>query len=62
MGVELPCSFTGGVLALAGDKLEPSLIGEVEGVTGRRGDGDAGDSGRRKGEARGDPNESGEGL
>lgn len=30
----------------------PALVGEVVGVVCRRGDGDAGDSGRRKGELR----------
>lgn len=39
------------------------LVGEVVGVVGRSAvEGDAGDSGRRKGDARGDPNERGEGL
>lgn len=39
------------------------LVGEVVGVLGRSVvEGDAGDSGRRKGDARGDPNERGEGL
>lgn len=38
-------------------------MGEVVGVVGRSAvEGDAGDSGRRKGDARGDPNERGEGL
>lgn len=40
-----------------------ALVGEVVGVVGRSVvDGDAGDSGRRKGEVRGEPNERGEGL
>lgn len=39
------------------------LVGEVVGVVGRSTvEGDAGDSGRRNGEVRGDPNERGEGL
>ena len=40
------------------------LVGEGFGlgVDCLRGDGDAGDSGRRKGEDRGDPYDSGEGL
>jgi hypothetical protein len=40
-----------------------ALVGEVVGVVEwRRGDGEDGDSGRRKGEARGELNDSGEGL
>lgn len=50
-----------GVKGLAGE-LRGCLVGEV-GVVGRRTvDGDAGDSGRRKGEVLGEPYESGEGL
>lgn len=50
-----------GVKGLAGE-LRGCLVGEV-GVVGRRAvDGDAGDSGRRKGEVLGEPYESGEGL
>lgn len=50
-----------GVKGLAGE-LRGCFVGEV-GVVGRRTvDGDAGDSGRRKGEVLGDPYESGEGL
>lgn len=50
-----------GVKGLVGE-LKGCLVGEV-GVVGRRSvDGDAGDSGRRKGEVLGEPYESGEGL
>lgn len=50
-----------GVCGLVGEL--KGLVGEVVGVVGRSAvDGDAGDSGRRKGEVRGDPNERGEGL
>lgn len=50
-----------GVKGFAGE-LRGCLVGEV-GVVGRRTvDGEAGDSGRRKGEALGEPYESGEGL
>lgn len=50
-----------GVKGLVGE-LKGCLVGEV-GVVGRRTvDGDAGDSGRRKGEVLGEPYESGEGL
>jgi hypothetical protein len=38
------------------------LVGEGVGVVFRIVEGDAGDSGRLKGEVRGEPNESGEGL
>jgi hypothetical protein len=38
------------------------LVGEGFGVDCRRGDGEAGLSGRRKGDARGEPYDSGEGL
>ena len=39
------------------------FVGETLGVLGlRAGDGEAGDSGRLNGEARGEPNERGEGL
>lgn len=39
------------------------LLGEAVGVVElRRGDGDAGDSGRRNGDARGELRESGDGL
>lgn len=39
------------------------FVGERLGVVGRReGEGEAGDSGRLNGEARGEPNERGEGL
>ncbi len=49
-----------GVNGLAGEV--KGLVGDV-GVVGRRTlDGDAGDSGRRKGDVRGEPYESGEGL
>lgn len=57
-------SFVGdaiGVKGFAGE-LRGCLVGEV-GVVGRRTvDGDAGDSGRRKGEVLGEPYDSGEGL
>lgn len=50
-----------GVCGLVGEL--KGLVGEVVGVLDRRAaEGDAGDSGRRKGDARGDPNERGEGL
>lgn len=50
-----------GVCGLVGEL--KGLVGEVVGVVGRSAvEGDAGDSGRRKGEARGDPNDRGEGL
>jgi hypothetical protein len=38
------------------------LLGDGVGVVCLNGDGDIGDSGRRKGEARGDPYDNGEGL
>ena len=38
------------------------LVGEGFGVDCLRGDGEAGDSGLRKGDARGEPKERGEGL
>lgn len=63
--VELSCSFEGlvrGVLAFDGERPDTPFVGEVDGVLGRSGDGEAGDSGRRKGEARGEPKERGEGL
>ena len=51
-----------GVLAFDGDKPGAPFVGEDDGVPGLSGDGEAGDSGRRKGEARGEPKERGEGL
>lgn len=61
-------SFVGDVSGVCGlvEELK-GFVGEVVGVVGRRVlivlvDGDAGDSGRRKGEARGEPKERGEGL
>lgn len=50
-----------GVKGLAGE-LRGCLVGEVGVVGWRTVDGDAGDSGRRKGEVLGEPYESGEGL
>lgn len=47
MGVLASCSLEG-VLGMA-------LVGEVVGVELRRGEGDEGDSGRRKGDVRGEP-------
>lgn len=38
------------------------LLGDGVGVVCLKGDGDMGDSGRRKGDARGEPYESGDGL
>ncbi len=38
------------------------MVGDGVGVVARTVDGEAGDSGRRKGEVRGDPNDRGEGL
>ena len=60
-----PLSLEGderGVIGFDGDNAGAALLGEAEGLLGRRGEGEAGDSGRRKGEARGEPKESGEGL
>lgn len=57
-------SFVGdaiGVKGFAGE-LRDCLVGEVGVVGWRTVDGDAGDSGRRKGEVLGEPYESGEGL
>lgn len=57
-------SLVGDVIGVKGlaEELRGCLVGEV-GVVGRRTvDGDAGDSGRRKGEVLGEPYESGEGL
>lgn len=70
LGVELSAAecvgVTGSVnLAAAVWKGVAPLAGEPEGVVCRRGElaeGEAGDSGRRKGELRGDPYPSGEGL
>ncbi len=52
-----------GVLSLVGKVPEVVfLIGKVTGVVARTVEGDEGDSGRRKGEERGEPKESGDGL
>jgi len=39
-----------------------SFVGDAAGVDDRKGDGEAGDSGRRNGELRGDPYDRGDGL
>ena len=76
-GVQVPLSDVGVVASsnFVGEGLlgRATLVGENVGVVGRiAGEGEdgesgrrswvAGDSGRRKGEVRGEPNESGEGL
>ena len=61
----MPFSLEGderGVIGFDGDNAGATLLGGTAGVLGLRGEGEAGDSGRRKGEARGEPKESGEGL
>lgn len=55
-GVKLPVSVVG-VLVLCSLEgvLGMAFVGEVVGVELRRGEGDEGDSGRRKGDVRGEP-------
>lgn len=50
--VELSCSFEGlvrGVLAFDGERPDTPFVGEVDGVLGRSGDGEAGTRGDEKG-------------
>lgn len=64
-GVQVSVSVVGLFewLSFEGEGVPICFVGDVVGVVDcRRGDGDEGDSGRRKGEARGELNESGEGL
>ncbi len=63
LGLSLDGEETG-VNDLVGDERGVwGFVGETLGVMGRKeGEGEAGDSGRRNGEARGEPNERGDGL
>jgi len=62
LGVQFPCSIAGGD-AFSFDGVPIAFVGDIVGVVElRSGDGEEGDSGLRNGEARGDPNASGEGL
>lgn len=58
VGVEL-CANREGVVV---DIVVANFVGDGLGVDCLRGEGDAGDSGRRKGDARGEPYERGDGL
>ena len=57
------CVPVSGVLAFVGDWIGVwCLVGDGVGVMARAVDGDAGDSGRRNGDVRGEPKDNGEGL
>jgi hypothetical protein len=56
LGVQLP------VLSISVGVPVDGFVGDCVGVVVRTVDGEPGDSGRRKGDARGEPRESGEGL
>jgi len=62
LGVQLSASVTGVELLSFDGVVIAAFVGEGFGVEFRRGDGDAGDSGLRNGEVRGEPKERGEGL
>lgn len=53
---------TGLLVNLMPPSASPGFVGDVDGVVCRKADGDAGDTGRRNGEDRGDPYPSGDGL
>ena len=56
LGVQFP------VLSISVGVPADGFVGDCVGVVARTVDGEAGDSGRRKGDARGEPRDRGEGL